>query len=73
MFVEAGEVVGTTTVGPQTPGTLNIVGVGFDERFNPEAGNQFKCEYNGAYRPAIRQGAICVCTIRSHTYVGLLG
>ena len=50
MYADDNEPAGTTTVGPQTPETLYIVGVGFDERFNPQGTNQFKCEFNGTVK-----------------------
>ena len=57
MYVEEGEEIRTTTVGPLSPAVLSIVGVGFQERFNPQASSQMKCELNGK-RPVSR---VCGC------------
>ena len=41
-------------MGPNKPMTLSVVGVGFAERYDPEASNQLKCEFNGTCIAAIR-------------------
>ena len=72
MFVDQAEVAGTTTVGPSTPETLNIVGVGFDERFNPEATNQFKCEFNGTYTQLCITAFVLLVALACHTLLRTL-
>ena len=54
MFVDAGENAGVTLVGPGQPAIISITGAGFEERYNPHAGQQMKCELNGKAPPTGR-------------------